>query len=138
MLATVETRVRYAETDQMGFVYHPHYLVWCEIGRTELIRRLGTSYADVEGAGTFLAVAEAQVRYLAPARYDDVVRIATRVEQIQSRAITFAYELSRIDPAPELRLASASTRLIALDSSGRPRRLPPDLIQRFRNATTSS
>jgi acyl-CoA thioester hydrolase len=72
-----ELRVRYGETDQMGIVYHPVYLMWCEIGRTEYMRQLGMPYASLEARGTLLAVADASLRYHAPARYDDMIRIET-------------------------------------------------------------
>src|SRR5688572_17438031 len=71
---STELRVRYAETDRMGVVYYANYLVWCEVGRVEFLRALGRSYATLEHEGTGLAVAEAKVRYLAPARFDDLVR----------------------------------------------------------------
>ena len=137
MISSVELRVRYAETDQMGFVYHPHYLVWCEIGRTELIRQLGVPYAQVERDGVFLAVTEAELRYGAPARYDDLIRIDTRVAQVRSRAVTFEYDVLRIAPEPEQKLASARTRLVALNRAGAAVSLPPHLMERFRNAEPS-
>jgi acyl-CoA thioester hydrolase len=86
---TLDLRVRYAETDQMGVVYHTHYLVWCEMGRTDYIRQLGTTYAHIEARGTRLAVADAAIRYHAPARYDDLIRVATTLTDVKSRAITF-------------------------------------------------
>lgn len=128
---TVHLRVRYSETDQMGIVYHANYLVWCEIGRTELMRELGYAYADVERAGIRLAVAEACVRYGQAARYDDALRVVTRVTAAQSRAISFGYEIHREGEQPAL-LATASTRLVAIDERGTPRRLPPELLERFR------
>jgi acyl-CoA thioester hydrolase len=136
MEGSVRLRVRYAETDQMGVVYHANYLVWCEIGRTELMRQLGFPYADVEAAGVRLAVADASLRYSQSARYDDPILVRTRVQAAQSRTITFAYEMYREgdDGGAEL-LASATTRLIALDQAGRPRRLPADLLDRVRHAT---
>ncbi|MDZ7630965.1 MAG: thioesterase family protein [Gemmatimonadaceae bacterium] len=73
----VELRVRYAETDQMGVVYHSNYLIWCEVGRTELIRQYGHSYADIERLGVGLAVSDAALRFHAPARYDDLIRVTT-------------------------------------------------------------
>ena len=87
----VEIRVRYGETDQMGVVYHAEYLVWCEIGRTEYIRAAGLPYAEMERRGTALAVADASLRYHAPARYDDQVRVETSLRSVGSRAITFDY-----------------------------------------------
>jgi acyl-CoA thioester hydrolase len=130
---TVRFRVRYAETDQMGVVYHANYLVWCEIGRTELMRELGFAYADVEKAGIRLAVAEVAVRYGRAAVYDDDIRVVTRVAAAQSRTITFAYQVFR--DADGTLLASATTRLIAIDKDNVPRRLPADLLQRFRGVS---
>ncbi|HSJ09445.1 MAG TPA: thioesterase family protein [Longimicrobiales bacterium] len=134
---TIRTRVRYAETDQMGVVYHANYLVWCEIGRTELMRELGFAYADVEKAGIRLAVAEASVRYGQAARYDDEIRVVTHVEAAQSRTITFAYRLYRDADDGSHLLATASTKLIAIDERGVPRRLPPDLLRKFRDLSDS-
>ena len=137
-VATVSTvRVRYAETDQMGFVYHPHYLVWCEIARTDFIRELGVSYAELERGGLLLAVTNVEVRYMASARYDDLVDIVCRLERVQSRSITFSYEITRREPEPSKRLAHVLTQLIALDRSGAPRTLPSELLQSFRDAVGS-
>jgi acyl-CoA thioester hydrolase len=128
-------RVRYGETDQMGFVYHPNYLVWCEIGRTELMRELGYAYADIERAGIRLAVAEASLRYARAARYDDSIRVVTRIETAQSRTVTFHYDILRErDDGVEL-LATAATKLVAIDDNGTPRRLPQELIERFRDSS---
>jgi acyl-CoA thioester hydrolase len=132
----VELRVRYAETDQMGVVYHANYLVWCEVGRTELMRSLGYAYSDLEASGTRLAVAEANIRYARAARYDDPIRVLTRLEAVQSRTITFAYEIFR--DSDNVLLATASTKLISIDESGAPRRLPPDLFSRFHDAKPSA
>ena len=131
LTSTSTLRVRYAETDQMGVAYHTHYLVWCEIGRTDFIRQLGVSYAELERAGLFLAVAEASIRYAGAARYDDPIRVETWVEGVQSRAITFGYSITR-DGNAARPLATATTRLISLDAQGAPRALPPSLLERFR------
>jgi len=126
-------RVRYAETDQMGVAYHANYLVWCEVGRTDLLRSLGATYAQLEEGGLRLAVAEAGVRYLAGARYDDLVRIETTVRRVQSRGVTFDYELWREaegegeGAGAEVRLATATTTLVALGADNRPRRMDTDL-----------
>src|ERR671937_1185420 len=93
-VSSVEFRVRYAETDQMGVVYHSHYLVWCEIGRTDHIRGLGISYREMEEQGVNLAVAEASIRYKAPARYDDLVRVETTLGGLSSRTIVYDYVIS--------------------------------------------
>ena len=133
-----EFRVRYAETDQMGVVYHANYLVWCEIGRTELLRRRGTSYAEMERSGIVLAVSEATLRYHASARYDDLIRVTARVVQVRSRLVVFGYEIARVDAeGGTSRLASASTSLIALDPGGRPRVLPAEIIAMLRSTHAS-
>lgn len=130
-----EVRVRYAETDQMGVVYHAQYLVWCDIGRTEYIRRLGVSYAELEREGLRLAVAEATLRFHAPARYDQIIRIDTWLERVQSRTLTFRYEILRPGTEPA-RLVTASTKMIALDRDGRTRTLPPEVADLFRTSPT--
>jgi acyl-CoA thioester hydrolase len=125
----VTVRVRYAETDQMGVVYHSHYLVWCEIGRTEHMRTLGATYRALESTGVQLAVAEATVRYHAPARYDDLVRVETILDAVGSRAVTFSYVLTHAES--DDRLATARTTLIAIDEAGRVVRLPIDVRRRL-------
>ena len=127
-----EIRVRYAETDQMGVAYHTNYLVWCEIGRTEYMRELGLPYADLEQQGIFLAVAEVQIRFMAPARYDDRVRIRTRLERLQSRAVTFAYDLTCDGRDGPIRIAAATTKLVAMDRNGAARKLPDGFLERVR------
>ncbi len=121
-----EIRVRYAESDQMGVAYHANYLIWCEVGRTDFIRELGMTYAEMERQGVMLAVADAHVRFHASARYDDRVRIVTRLTGVRSRMVTFAYEILRLTDvgAESDRLASATTTLVSLDASGRPAALP--------------
>jgi acyl-CoA thioester hydrolase len=122
----------------MGVVYHSNYLIWCEIGRTDYLRELGASYAELERQGLRLAVADAQLRYHASARYDDVIRIETWIERAQSRALTFGYEIFRAEPEPRQRLVTASTRLIALSGDGNLCTLPTDLLEQFRHATAST
>jgi len=117
-----ELRVRYAETDQMGVVYHANYLVWCEIGRTDFIRELGTPYAQMEREGVLLAVSDASLRFHASARYDDAIRVHTRLTQCRSRSITFAYRILRADT--NTLLVSATTELVSLTSGGRLVSLP--------------
>ena len=121
----IQLRVRYGETDQMGVVYHPEYLVWCEMGRTEYMRQLGTSYADIERSGTRLVVAEAFLRYHAPARYDEIVRVETTLSAVRSRALTFDYLICQAESGR--RLVSARTLLIAMDSLGKTIPLSPDV-----------
>jgi acyl-CoA thioester hydrolase len=128
---SIEFRVRYAETDQMGVVYHANYFVWCEIARTELIREVGVSYAELERQGVLLAVAEASMRYQAPARYDDMIRAVAWLEEVRTRTVTFGYNIFRLpeDGGDPQRLVTATTRLVVLGEDSRPRKLPPELMQ---------
>lgn len=126
---SLELRVRYAETDQMGVVYHSHYLIWCELGRTDHMREGGMSYREMEESGVMLAVAEANIRYRAPARYDDLVRVETTLTDVSSRAVTFDYVISNAEIGE--RLATARTLLVALDSSHRVVKLPLEIRARL-------
>ena len=118
----IELRVRYAETDQMGVVYHANYLAWCEVGRTELIRQRGRSYAEIERLGVGLAVSDAALRFHAPARYDDLIRVTTTLADVRSRSLRFDYAITHAEHGT--RLVTASTTLIGLDRDGRIARLP--------------
>lgn len=125
-----ELRVRYAETDQMGVVYHTNYLVWCEIGRTELIRALtGVSYAKLEEQGILLAVADLSIRYHGAARYDNLIRVRTTLSDARSRSVTFEYLITNAENSE--RLASAKTVLISIDAAGRPIIMPEQLRQQL-------
>ncbi len=119
MSATHQTdvRVRYAETDRMGVVYYANYLVWCEVGRVEFLRSHGRSYAALERDGVGLAVSEARVRYLSPARFDDLVRVETTLTGVRSRAVTFDYVITLVETGA--RLATAHTSLVSIDPTGR-------------------
>jgi acyl-CoA thioester hydrolase len=130
----LELRVRYAETDQMGVVYHTNYLVWCEIGRTELIRaRTGVSYAELEARGVALAVADLSIRYHGAARYDNLVRVRTTLTEARSRSVTFEYLITNAESGE--RFASARTVLVSLDERGRPVVMPEDLRRRLADKT---
>ena len=131
-------RVRYAETDQMGVVYHTHYLVWCEIARTDYIRQFGSSYAQLEQDGLLLAVAEANIRYAASAKYDDLITVEATLPRAQSRVLTFDYHIYRDEPQPRQLLATATTKLIAITAAGTPRQIPHDLLEKFKNANAKS
>lgn len=120
----------------MGVVYHTHYLIWCEIARTDFIRQFGTSYAELERDGLLLAVAEANIRYGASARYDDLITVEATLERAQSRVLTFGYHVYRDEPLPRALLATATTKLIALSPDGATRQIPPDLLEKFKHATS--
>jgi acyl-CoA thioester hydrolase len=115
-------RVNYSETDQMGVVYHARYLVWLDIARTEHLRNSGMSYRSLEEAGLRLAVSDVAIRYRQPARYDDLIRIRCWVRELASRKVDFGYI---VEHAEEGRLlATATTSLLALDSTMAMSRLP--------------
>jgi acyl-CoA thioester hydrolase len=117
-------RVRYAETDQAGVVYHANYLVWFEVGRVELCRDHGFNYRDMEReADARLPVTELSVKYRAPAKYDDELIIRSRVVELRSRAIGFAYEVVRA--VDGMLLATGETHHIVMNSEGRARAFPP-------------
>jgi acyl-CoA thioester hydrolase len=116
-------RVRYAETDQMGVVYHANYLVWFEVGRVELMRALGAEYKKMEAdEDCHIVVADAYCRYHHAARYDEVLRIRTRISESRNRIVKFAYEVFR-DTDGEL-LATGATTHIICGRNGRPKLLP--------------
>jgi acyl-CoA thioester hydrolase len=118
-------RVRYRETDQMGMAWHGEYLAWFEVGRTDWLRARGFTYRDLEAAGLRLPVIAAEVRYLKPARYDDLLEVATILRKATGVRVSFAYEVRREGTAGPL--ATGLTEHAAVDATGRPRRLPPDL-----------
>jgi len=115
-------RVNYSETDQMGVVYHARYLVWLDVARTELLRRSGTTYRDLEASGLRLAVSEVSIRYRQPARYDDRVRIRCWVREAASRKVDFGYSVEHAEDGRLL--ATARTSLLALDAGMALTRLP--------------
>ena len=91
-----QLRVRYAETDQMGVVYHSNYIVWFEVGRVELLRQLGFTYRDMEHQDdTHIAVVDVQCRFKSPARYDDLITIRTRLINVRESLLHFSYEIVR-------------------------------------------
>jgi acyl-CoA thioester hydrolase len=118
-------RVRYAETDQMGVVYHANYLVWMEIGRTDYCRACGYTYRAMEAAGLRLIVADVRVRYLSPARYDDDIHIITRLLSLRSRQVVFGYDIRRA--TDKTLLATGETTHLPTNHEGRIIRLPADI-----------
>ena len=121
----VELRVRYPEVDRMGVAHHANHFIWFEIGRTELMRARGLTYRGLEEEGVLLPVIEASCAYHAPARYDDLLRVRTRIESATAVRIAFEY---RIESEADGRLlATGTTRHASVDRGGRPRRLPARL-----------
>ena len=127
----METVVRYAETDQMGRAHHGIYVVWCELGRTSMMRERGVSYAEMERNGVLLPVTRLEVDYRAAAYYEETVRIETSVQAVRSRLVTFAYEV--YGPGERL-LARARTDLACIDREGRTRRIPEEVRQALQGA----
>jgi acyl-CoA thioester hydrolase len=111
-------RVRYAETDRMGVVYHANYLVWFEIGRTEFCRARGVAYREMEeNDRAFLVVAESYCRYKAPAYYDDELVIRTHITELRRRSVRFGYEVVRLSDGQII--AEGETGHVVTDPTGR-------------------
>lgn len=134
-IATIDFRVRYAETDQMGVVYHANYLVWCELGRTEFIRTLGVTYAELERQGILLAVADLTARFHAGARYDDMIRVSTTLTAVRSRMVAFDYAIRSLDTGEKL--VTARTTLVCIDRAGKPASLPPEFRRQLESVLTT-
>jgi acyl-CoA thioester hydrolase len=122
-------RVRYAETDQMGVVYHANYFVWMEVGRVEYYRARGALYRDLEKEGILLAVVEANCRYLSPALYDEEILVRTRIEEAHPRKVRFGYELLSV--ADGRRLAEGFTVHVFMGRDRRARKLPEQYHELF-------
>jgi acyl-CoA thioester hydrolase len=126
-------RVRYAETDQMGIVYHSNHLIWFEVGRVELMRQMGFSYRDMEREdGRFIAVAEAKCRYRAPVYYDEEVVIRTQLKSVRESVVVFSYELLRAENGTLL--AEGETTHIVTDGNMKIAALPEKYLNTFRVA----
>ncbi|HTL13176.1 MAG TPA: thioesterase family protein [Bdellovibrionota bacterium] len=113
-------RVRYAETDQMGVVYHGQYLVWLDITRTAYLEALGYSYKRLEEEGFFFVVREAHLRYRRPAKFDDYIDVKAWVTELTPVRFRFQYELDRGSE----RIAEGWTELACVDRAGKPQRIP--------------
>lgn len=126
-------RVRYAETDQMGVVYHANHFIWFEVGRVELLRQLGFSYKEMElKDDCFIAVVDARCRYKAPVHYDDEVVIRTFLHSVRDKVIHFGYEL--LSAVSSQLLAEGETTHIVANAQMKPRRLPEKYMTVFRSA----
>lgn len=110
--ATTEVPVRYAETDQMGVVYHANYLVWMELGRTALVKSLGFDYVTMEAAGVVSPVLEVHVKYLKPLRYGETATVKTWIERYDGLRVTYGYEI--YNPGGEL-CVTATTVNVCVD-----------------------
>ena len=123
-------RVRYAETDKMGVVYHSNYVIWFEVGRVELLRQLGFEYSSMEKEDDcHIPVVDLRVRYKAPALYDDEIVIRTRLANVRSSLLHFAYEVLRADDGTLL--ATGETMHIIVDNQFQRRSLPEKYMKAF-------
>lgn len=126
-------RVRYAETDQMGVVYHSNHFIWFEVGRVNLLRQLGVTYKQMEKDDQlFIPLVEARCRYKAPALYDDELIVRTHIRNFRERIIVFAYELVRT--SDNLLLAEGETTHVITGSDLKPRALPEKYMQALAKA----
>jgi acyl-CoA thioester hydrolase len=121
--AETPLRVRFAETDAQGVVYHANHLVYFEVARGEFLREGGWAYEALAAAGTFFVVAEARVTYRAPLRYDDAIVVTTRVGEVRTRSCTFEYEIRRGDTV----VATGTTAHVCVDREGRAAPLPESM-----------
>lgn len=130
-------RVRYAETDAQQVVYHSNYLVYFEVGRGDFLRAVGVDYNAMEASGAFVVVVEANVRYHAPARYDDELVVHTRLAEVRTRSMRFDYRLVRpaLEPGQEETLiASGWTAHVVVNREGRPVPIPETLRRAIADA----
>jgi acyl-CoA thioester hydrolase len=133
----VKIRVRYAETDQMGVVYHANHFVWFEVGRVELLRQLGFSYREMEQhEGCCIAVVEARCRYKEPVRYDDEVLIRTHLKNVRESLLQFEYELVR--ESDGMLLAEGETTHVVTDPQLRKRRMPAKYMSAFKQTVSQA
>jgi acyl-CoA thioester hydrolase len=122
---TITIRVRYPECDPMGYLHHSIFLQYFEMGRVELLRTIGHSYADLERDGVFFVVAKVAVQYKAPARYDEELTLTTRVVRQTHVRIDHAYELKRGDTL----LAEGTTTIACVGRDGQIRPIPEFLTR---------
>ena len=126
-----KVRVRYPEVDRMGVAHHSHFLSWFEMGRTELLRGVGCSYAEMESQGVFMPVVEVSCRYRSPVRYDDLLEVETHLMEISGSRVTFDYRLRR--QGEDTLLAEARTVHATVNRAGQVIRIPAtyrDLLAR--------
>lgn len=134
-VAETKVEVRYAETDQMGVVYHANYLVWMEVGRTKLIEDLGFRYADMEKDGIISPVIDIAISYKKPVRYGETATVKTWVEQYDGLRVEYGYEI--YTEAGELAIVATSKHVCVTKDCFRPisiRRVYPNWHQAYENA----
>lgn len=133
-----ELRVRYQETDQMGFVYYANYLIWFEVGRNELFRELEIPYTLLEQKGVYIPVTKADCEYKYPARYDDIVVVYTKINNLTPARTRCEYVINRKDENKETLLAVGFTDHAFVNENGRPVSLAkkcPDIYHKLQIET---
>ena len=129
-VSEARVRVRYAETDQMGVVYHSNYLIWFEVGRVELIRQMGLDYKQMEEEdGCGISVVDVHARYRAPARYDDELVIETRLLAARGAVVKFGYRILRVGDG--VLLCEGETMPVCVGKDMKKTCLPPKYAERF-------
>jgi acyl-CoA thioester hydrolase len=133
-ISETRVRVRYAETDKMGVVYHSNFIVWFEVGRVEMLRQLGFSYRDMEvDDDCHIAVVDVRVRYKAPARYDDEILIRTHLKNVRDSLMHFSYEILRAND--QTLLAEGETTHLVVNSKFERTSLPEKYREAFAAVT---
>ena len=131
-VSEIRLRVRYAETDQMGVVYHANHFIWFEVGRVEFLRQLGISYRDMEqNHRCSMAVVDARCRYRVPARYDDEIIVRTQLKNVRDSLVHFGYQLVRASDGTLL--AEGETTHLAIDGEMKVCAIPENYMSVFRN-----
>jgi len=120
---SINIRISYRDTDKMGVVYHANYLVFFEMGRTELLRKLGYSYDRMEKEGMLFPVVTAHCNFYSPAKYDDVVTVETKIIELKNVTITFGYQIKLNGKL----LVSGSTKHPMVNKNFKPSRIPQNL-----------
>lgn len=137
IVGETKLRVRYAETDKMGVVYHSNFVIWFEVGRVELLRQLGFQYSEMESEDNcHIPVVDLRVRYKAPAQYDDVIVIRTQIKNVRSSLLHFSYEVFR--ESDRTLLATGETMHIIVDSKLERTVLPEKYMKAFNGAKRNS
>jgi acyl-CoA thioester hydrolase len=128
----VPLRVRYADTDRMGIVYYGTYPTYFEVGRSEFMRGKGFSYREFEETGLYLVVSAIEIKYYNPAVYDDLLAVRTSVSDIQSRGLTFNYNILR----DGMTVVRGKTRHICVNTERKPTRIPLSLVEILKNGSS--
>ena len=127
---SIEIRVRYSETDAMGFLHHARFFIYFEMGRTELFRAQGGNYRIVEERGFYFVVAKLECSFKSPARYDDLLMLKTRIDRVTPAKLEHSYELSRGSTL----IATGRSVLACVDRQGQVQRITPEILYGFPEA----